>query len=149
MSKYFVVLNPTYGKNSVNRNNIMIATPVRSNIPSNLKNLNERFVTGKNAKNAWTHHTSYMLNNIRRNGWNHVGKEDLIKFIMYAYYGAFNDLKYHNGNNSQIRNFHRAYSKLSTRNPNNKTMISPSVLWRRLQTLTPFQLVKFAEIIEW
>ena len=149
MSKYFVVLNPTYGKNNVNRNNIMLATQVRNNIPANLKNLNERFVFGKNAKNAWTYHVSHNLNNIRRNGWNKVKRNDMIKFIMYAYYGTFNDWIYHNGNNSQINNFHRAYSKISTRNSNNKSMISPSVLWRRLQALGTSELIKFAEIIEW
>lgn len=132
--------------------NRMVATPPVRNIPANLKNLNKRLLANKN---AWTANTSNMLNNIRRNGWNAgVKRDDIIKFIMYAYYGAFHLIKFdmdteNNTARRQLHNFHHLYSTISTRDPRNRTMIPPAVLWRRLQNLTKKSLVTLAKIVEW
>lgn len=132
--------------------NRMVATPPMRNIPANLKNLNKRLLANKN---AWTANTSYMLNNIRQNGWNAgVKRDDIIKFIMYAYYGAFHLIKFdfdteNNTARRQLHNFHHLYSTISTRDPRNRTMIPPAVLWRRLQNLTKKSLVTLAKIVEW
>ena len=130
--------------------NRMVATPNIPNIPANLKNLNKRLLANKN---AWTYHTSYMLNNIRRNGWNGVSRANLIKFIMYAYYGSFHLMKFFNENKNseanKLRIFHRLYSQVSTRNRYNQSMIPPAVLWRRLHGLTKKSLIILAETVEW
>jgi hypothetical protein len=131
--------------------NLMVATPNIPHIPANLKNLNTRLLANKN---AWTANTSFMLNNIRRNGWNGVSRANLIKFIMYAYYGAFHLIKFNmdRNNNSEanmLRNFHRLYSQVSTRNRNNQSMITPTVLWRRLQGLSTPSLIILAKTVEW
>lgn len=130
--------------------NRMVATPPVRNIPANLKNLNKRLLAHKN---AWTANTSNMLNNIRRDGWNGVSRANLIKFIMYAYYGAFHLIKFNMDTNNtsihQIRNFHYLYSQISNRNRHNQSMIPPAALWRRLQGLTKASLVSLAKIVEW
>jgi hypothetical protein len=130
--------------------NRMVATPNIPNIPANLKNLNKRLLANKN---AWTSNTSYMLNNIRRNGWDGVSRANLIKFIMYAYYGAFHlikfDMETNNSERRMLRNFHRLYSQVSTRNRFNQSMIPPTVLWIRLHGLTKKSLIILAKIVEW
>ena len=118
----------------------MVARPVVRNIPANLKNINKR---------QWTTNTSVMLNKIRQNGWSHVKRDDIIKFIMYAYYGAFALKNNDDEVRRQVHNFHYAYSKISTRDPRNRIMISPAVLWRHLQPLTKAYLVFLAKIVEW
>lgn len=128
--------------------NRMVATPIVRNIPVNLKNLNTRLMS---SKNAWTANTSNMLNNIRNNNWRGATRDDIIKFVMYAYYGAFHLKKFFNDDNAekQIRSFHRAYSKISTRNARNNSMIPTEILWRRLQGLTKASLLTLAKMVEW
>ena len=126
----------------------MIATPtVRNNVPANMKNLNTRLMA---SKNAWTANTSNMLNNIRSN-WSRATRDQIIKFIMYGYYGAFHLVKFFDDEDAakHIRQFHIEYSKISTRNIRNKSMINPEILWRRLQALTKKSLMTFARIVEW
>ena len=139
---------PRYVNNPNGRR--MVATRVVNNIPANLKNLNTRLMT---SPNAWTANTSNMLNNIRRNNWKGASRNDIIKFVMYGYYGAFHLVKFNmNTNNisrTQIHNFHHAYARISTRDPRNRTMISPEVLWRRLQNLTKASLLSLARIVAW
>lgn len=139
--------------------NVMLATPIpemrkTSNnlkIPANLKNLNKRLMT---SPNAWTGNTSNMLNRIRNNNWRHATRDDLIKFIIYAYYGAFQVVKFSlagaNDSQNSLNKFHRFYSTISSRNAFNKSMIPPEVLWRRLQSInSDRELLKIAKILEW
>ena len=102
--------------------------------------------------NAWTANTSNMLNNIRNNNWRRASRSDLIKFIMYGYYGAFHRVKFFGEDNAEddLAKFHRNYSIVSNRNPLNKSMIPPRFLWRRLQSITDKDyLLSLAKIVAW
>jgi hypothetical protein len=118
----------------------MVATPPIPNIPNNLKNLNKRLMANKDA------FAVYQYAN-----WPGRTREDIIRFIMYAYYAALNRVKFYDNFNSKrkVSKFHRVYASVSTRNPDNTNMISPSVLWRRLHSLTKTFLLQLAEIIVW
>ena len=139
--------------------NVMLATPIPTmrkvsnnlKIPSNLENLNKRLLS---SPNAWTANTSNMLNNIRNNNWRRATRDDLIKFIMYGYYGALAIIKFNlvgkNGSSNSINKFHRFYSTISSRNAFNTSMISPKALWRRLQSIEDEKvLLKMAKIVAW
>lgn len=139
--------------------NVMLATPIPAmrkvsnnlKIPSNLENLNKRLLS---SPNAWTANTSNMLNNIRNNNWRRATRDDLIKFIMYGYYGALSIIKFNlvgkNGSSNSINKFHRFYSTISSRNSFNTSMISPKALWRRLQSIEDEKvLLKMAKMVEW
>lgn len=125
--------------------------PANLKIPDNLENLNKRLLA---SPNAWTANTSNMLNNIRNNNWRRATRDDLIKFIMYGYYGALAIIKFNsvgkNVSSNSINKFHRFYSTISNRNAFNTSMISPKALWRRLQTIEDDKvLLKMAKMVEW
>lgn len=137
----------------------MLATRVASmrqvsknlKIPANLENLNKRLLA---SPNAWTGNTSNMMNNIRNNNWRGATRDDLIKFIMYGYYGALAIIKFDqagkNGSQNSVNKFHRFYSTISSRNTFNKSMIPAGALWRRLQLIEDDRvLLKIAKMLEW
>ncbi len=138
---------------------MMLATPMPSmrqvhknlKIPANFENLNKRLLA---SPNAWSGNTSNMLNRIRNNNWRRATRDDLIKFIMYGYYGAFAIIKFDqdgkNTSQNSINKFHRFYSTISSRNVFNKSMIPPRALWRRLQSIEDDKvLLKIAKMLEW
>ena len=137
--------------------NVMLGTavpamrklPANLKIPDNLKNINTRLLS---SKNAWTGNTSNMLNRIRNNNWRNASRSDLIKFIMYGYYGAFHLLKFFGDEHpkNDIAKFHHKYAIVSNRNPLNTSMIPAGVLWRRLQSITDEKyLLSLAKIVAW
>jgi len=123
--------------------------PANLRIPDNLKNINTRLLS---SKNAWTGNTSNMLNRIRNNNWRHASRSDIIKFIMYAYYGAFHLVKFFGEEKAKedIANFHHKYAIVSNRNPLNTSMIPVGVLWRRLQSIDDDRfLISLAKTVAW
>jgi hypothetical protein len=136
--------------------NIMLGTavpamrklPANLKIPANLKNINKRLMT---SPNAWTANTSYMLNMIRNKNWRNASRNDIIKFIMYGYYGAFHLVKFGDERpKNDIAKFHHKYALVSNRNPLNTSMIPAEVLWRRLQSITDDRfLLSLAKTVEW
>ena len=115
---------------------IMVATRPHPNIPANLRNLNRR-----------TNFNVNMVNNLR----NSRNRGNLLKFIMYAYYmawWAYRDTK-NNNTRRQLHNFDHKYRNISTRARGNHSMITPKVLWDRLQTASDAKLREFASILEW
>jgi hypothetical protein len=122
--------------------------PANLKIPDNFKNINKRLLS---SKNAWTGNTSNMMNNIKNN-WNRASRSDIIKFIMYAYYGAFALVKFADEEKAKedIAKFHHKYAIVSNRNPLNTSMIPAGVLWRRLQSITDDRfLVSLAKTVAW
>ena len=115
---------------------IMVATRPPPNIPANLRNLNKRDNFNTN-----------MVSNLR----NSRNRGNLLKFIMYAYYmawWAYRDTK-NNNTRKQLHKFDKKYRNISTRAEGNHSMITPKVLWDRLQPLSSAQLREFARILEW
>ena len=117
-----------------------IAVPVYPSIPNNLRNLNKR-------RNFPTE----MVNRLRSRNWVSVSRNNVIKFIMYAYYMAWDVYRDTSDNNTrrQLHNFDNKYMNISTRQRGNHSMITPEVLWNRLQRLTKTKLIEFAKILEW
>jgi len=114
----------------------MVATVPRPNIPSNLRNLNKR-----------TNFNINMVTNLR----NSRNRADLIKFIMYAYYitwWVYRDTM-NNSTRRQLHNFDNKYINISNRARGNHSMITPKVLWDRLQPLSYSKLREFSTILEW
>jgi hypothetical protein len=88
-----------------------------------------------------------MVNSLR----NSRNRGNLLKFIMYAYYmawWAYRDTK-NNNTRRQLHNFDNKYRNISTRARGNHSMITPKVLWDRLQPLSDANLREFARILEW
>jgi len=117
-----------------------IAMPEYKPIPINMRNLNKR-----------TNFDSTALNHIRHRGWGHVSRNNVIKFVMNAYFMAWWVYREEKNNTArkQLHNFDMKYMNISTRERGNHSMITPVVLWNKLQRLTRVELVKFAKIIEW
>jgi len=137
--------------------NVMLGTavpamrklPANLKIPENFKNINTRLMS---SPNAWTGNTSNMLNNIRNKNWRNASRSDIIKFIMYGYYGLFHRIKFFNEEDAKddLAKFHHKYAIVSSRNPLNTSMIPAGVLWRRLQSITDEKyLLSLAKIVEW
>jgi hypothetical protein len=127
----------------------MRTLPANLKIPNNFKNINKRLLS---SKNAWTANTSNMLNNIRNKNWRNASRSDIIKFIMYGYYGLFHRIKFFGEENAKddLAKFHHKYAIVSNRNPLNQSMIPPRFLWRRLQTIDDDRfLLSLAKIVEW
>jgi hypothetical protein len=118
----------------------MIAMPTYPTIPNNLRNLNKR-----------NNFPTNMLNKIRSRNWSKVSRKNVLKFVMYAYYmahWAYRDTQ-DNQTRRQIHNFDNMYMRISTRQRGNHSVISPEILWNRLQRLTKNTLIEFARILEW
>lgn len=114
----------------------MLAMVPHPNIPANLRNLNRRANFNVNMVNS--------LRNSRNRG-------NLLKFIMYAYYMAWWVYRDSGDNTTrrQLHNFDSKYRNISTRARGNHSMITPKVLWDRLQPLSDAKLREFARILEW
>lgn len=91
-------------------------------------------------KNTVNNYPTNKLEEIRSNP--RATKADLIKFIMYAYYDSRTDKK-------QKGFFHRAYAKLTTRDPSNTREIPPVSLYKFLVRLNKPTIRKFLNLIEW
>lgn len=89
-----------------------------------------------------------MVTNLR----NSTNRAGLIRFIMYAYYMAWwiyrDSNMMNNSSRRQLHNFDNKYKNVSTRARGNHSMITPKVLWNRLQTLPVSKLREFANILE-
>jgi hypothetical protein len=114
----------------------MIATPVHKAIPTSLKNLNKNLNWNSLKKTR----------NIEK-----MSRNNLIKFIMYAYYGAWKAMKENASNAArrQLHNFDYKYMNISTRQRGNHSQIPPRVLWDKLQRLSRNYMLGLAKIIEW
>ena len=110
----------------------MIAQRPPVNIPNNYKNI----------KNLPPN-----INSIREFDFVNVTDSQIIRFIMYTYYAGW-DQNYEIGRRT-ISVFHRAISKLTTRDPKNTSRIAPSVLYRLLMRLNRETLVTLGKILEW
>jgi len=137
--------------------NVMLGTavpamrklPANLKIPDNFKNINTRLMS---SPNAWTGNTSNMLNNIRNKNWRNASRSDIIKFIIYGYYGLFHRIKFFGEEDAKddLAKFHHKYAIVSNRNPLNTSMIPAGVLWRRLQSITDEKyLLSLAKIVAW
>ena len=87
-----------------------------------------------------------MVTNLR----NSRNRGNLLKYIMYAYYIAwwvYRDTK-NNRNRQTLHKFDNKYINISTRARGNHSMITPKVLWDRLQTASDAKLREFATILE-
>lgn len=113
------------------------------NVPQKFLNLNTRF---KNSLNSFP---TNRLNSIRNNNWKNASRSDIIEFIMTTYYSYFGPIDEDDYKEIFIPIFHRAISKLTTRNSRNRSMIPVRVLYRLLIKLNRDTLLKLAQIIEW
>lgn len=92
-----------------------------------------------------------MLNKIRSRNWGKVSRNNVIKFVMYAYYMAhwvYRDT-HDRKTLTQIHTFDHMYMSISTRQSGNHSVISPEILWNKLQRLTRNKLIEFARVLEW
>jgi hypothetical protein len=121
---------------------VMLATQA-VNVPKKYLNLNKRFEKSLN------NFPANSLNRIRNNNWKGASRADLIEFIMITYYSYFSPVDESNFINILVPSFHRAISKLTSRNRFNKSMIPVQTLYRLLIRLNKGTLLKLAEIIEW
>ena len=95
---------------------------------------NEKF------KNSVNNYPTNKLEQIRNDP--QATKAELIKFVMYAYYDT-------RTNKKQKGFFHRAYAKLTTRDPSNTREIPPVTLYKFLYRLNKPTIRKFLRLIEW
>jgi len=116
-------------------------------IPSNLRYINKSLNILRSDTFSWAD----TVQNLSRKNKN---RDELIKYIMILYYGAFGAIRKNlnvSQKKRQLKNFHLEYLKLtpSNRSPNNNNMITSSILWSRLDSLSKDQLTRLSKVITW
>lgn len=114
-------------------------------LASQVENVPEKYLNLTRFKNNLANFPSNRLNSIRNNNWRRASRAEIIEFIMSAYYSYFHST----ATEDIIPIFHRAISKLTSRERSNKNMIPARNLYRLLIKLNTETLLKLAHIVEW
>ena len=148
-----VVSNP----NNTANNAYAYAVPYSRNvpIPKNILNMNSAETFPAHLHNNTTKHGLTTINSTRRGPTLGTNKQrfgyatnyQIIRFIMWAYYAMVYDPTLNM--DSQLFYFYKAISKLTSREPRNRSKIPVVQLYRLLSRLNRTTLIKLATIVEW
>jgi len=137
-----------------NPNGSVMLAEIRKEVPRDIMNLGNRktFSFNYNLNNVRTSY-SQKRNATNEERYSSAPRDRLIKFIMQNYYYMYfgedaNEPDVREVFDEKLGHFHRAISRLTTRNESNTRMISAAQMYRLLDKLNKPTLVKLATLVE-